>query len=491
MFFAISGFVFHFFMLVSSSSASLAVDEPYADHVCARIASSISSSSGVYFPGDALYDKGVFHWANFTTQAAKCVVEPGIPGDVGIILGIVGKTRTRFAVKGGGHAVNPGFSSSTGVQISMSRFSDVVYNPRHQTAEIGAGLIWDDVYAVLEPYGVNVVGGRTSGVGVAGFTLGGGYSWKTNQYGLTIDTVTAFELVKPDGNVVRVTKASDPGLFFGLKGGFNNFGIVTKFTLRTFPQTQVWGGSIATDSQHIAEVMAATAAFSSKVTDPKAAMINQYVYVHPAGQNSLSLFYDGPTPPPGIFDDFLAIPSVAKDVSTRSFLSLIQGFNTQGMPPNIRVTGTATSVLALTPSFLAAVLNQTNYWGAKLAPKSGIIAAVGIQSFLPSIYSHNSDHTAYPPMRSKGFLPLDIAFEWTNEGFDGDFHDAARAMGKALLDAAKCEGQDVEGALMYPNYAIFGTPLEDIYGRHLGKLRNLKAKVDPGNVMGLTGGWRF
>ena len=99
----------------------------------------------------------------------------------------------------------------------MYRFSDVVYNAGSQTAEIGPGLIWDEVYAALEPHGVNVVGGRVSGVGVAGLTLGGGYSWKTNQYGMTVDTVTAFELVKPNGHVETVTKDSDPSLFFGLK----------------------------------------------------------------------------------------------------------------------------------------------------------------------------------------------------------------------------------------------------------------------------------
>ena len=77
-------------------------------------------------------------------------------------------------VKGGGHTSNPGFSSTPGVQIAMYRFSDVKYDAASQTAEIGAGLIWDDVYAALEPHGVNVVGGRVTGVGVAGFTLGGG-----------------------------------------------------------------------------------------------------------------------------------------------------------------------------------------------------------------------------------------------------------------------------------------------------------------------------
>ena len=81
-----------------------------------------------------------------------------------------------FQVKGGGHSTNPGFSSTPGVQIAMYRFSEVVYHEDAQTADIGTGLVWDDVYAALEPQGVNVVGGRVTGVGVAGFSLGGGRS---------------------------------------------------------------------------------------------------------------------------------------------------------------------------------------------------------------------------------------------------------------------------------------------------------------------------
>lgn len=122
----------------------------------------------------------------------------------------------------------------------MYRFANVTYDPTTQTATIGAGLLWDDVYAALEPYGVNVAGGRVSGIGVAGFTLGGGrlagpcmpnsrkfdgqshgrnavgYSWHANEYGLTIDMVDAFELVLPNGTVTNVT-ASQPDLFFALK----------------------------------------------------------------------------------------------------------------------------------------------------------------------------------------------------------------------------------------------------------------------------------
>ena len=77
-------------------------------------------------------------------------------------------------VKGGGHAFNLGFSSTTGVQIAMTRFSNLTYDESKQTAEIGSGSIWHEVYEHLAPFNVTVVGGRAPTVGVAGFTLGGG-----------------------------------------------------------------------------------------------------------------------------------------------------------------------------------------------------------------------------------------------------------------------------------------------------------------------------
>ena len=76
----------------------------------------------------------------------------------------------------------------------MRRFRNIVYHPNEQTVDVGSGLIWDDVYQALEPYNVTVVGGRISGVGVAGLTLGGGYSWKTNQYGLSSDNIVEYEV---------------------------------------------------------------------------------------------------------------------------------------------------------------------------------------------------------------------------------------------------------------------------------------------------------
>ena len=89
-------------------------------------------------------------------------------------LQILGKSRTPFGVKSGGHATNRGFSSTGGIQISLARFNIFNVNTDAKTLDLGPGLLWDDVYDQLAPYGVTVIGGRIPGVGVGGLILGGG-----------------------------------------------------------------------------------------------------------------------------------------------------------------------------------------------------------------------------------------------------------------------------------------------------------------------------
>ena len=113
----------------------------------------------------------------------------------------------------------------------MSRFNETKVNSTSGTVEVGAGLTWDQVYETLEQTGVNVIGGRVPGVGVAGLTLGGGeclpslersisyglgYSYKSSQYGLGVDNVAGYELVLPNGTVQYVT-SNDEDLWFGLR----------------------------------------------------------------------------------------------------------------------------------------------------------------------------------------------------------------------------------------------------------------------------------
>ncbi|KAG2067129.1 FAD-binding domain-containing protein, partial [Suillus decipiens] len=164
---------------------------------CQEIAASVSSASNVYYYGSPQFEQDTENWSFTNSQNSTCSFEPANAEDVGIALQILVKDQTPFAVKGGGHSPNPGFSSTLGVQIAMRLFSEVVYDENAQTVTFGMGLVWEDVYSALLQYNVTVVGGRSFGVGVGGFVLGGGYSFVSNEYGLSVDNIVSLELVLP------------------------------------------------------------------------------------------------------------------------------------------------------------------------------------------------------------------------------------------------------------------------------------------------------
>ncbi|KAF9455883.1 FAD-binding domain-containing protein [Collybia nuda] len=455
---------------------------------CALIGKAISSSSTVFYPEDAEYSLGIDHFALSAIQNSTCSVEPDTALDVKIILRILASTRIPFAIKSGGHNLNLGFSSTSGILLYMTRFNQITYHAHTNTVDIGSGLTWDQVYAALEPYNVSVVGARATGVGVGGFLLGGGYSYKTNQYGLAVDSIVAMEVVLPTGQVKTITYTSDEDLFFALRGGGNNFGIVTKFTLRTHPQTAVWGGSIIYPGTQAEAVSTALLKYTTRVTDPKTGI--QCTYATYGGESlvMVNLFYDAPRSPTGIFDDFLSIPAALLDVGTRSYLSLVQSANTN-LTSHTRGVYNTISHTAVTSSLLTAMRNETNVYSNALQSQSLVLNGYVVEPFLPVAYHRGTSATAYPPDRSQAIHPMNIYYAWSNITFDDVMFDAARSSAASLRGSAVRE--HILGSAKYPNYAISGTAVEDFYGKNVDRLRAIKRKVDPLNVMGLTGGFKL
>ncbi|KAK0479228.1 hypothetical protein IW261DRAFT_168031 [Armillaria novae-zelandiae] len=453
-------------------------------NACQSIADAVSSVTDVYYPGCSSYVADNEHYAASSSQVSKCSVEPGSAEDVGIILAILDETKTPFGVKGGGHSENQGFSSTTGVQIAMTRFNEVTYDPTTQTAVVGAGNIWDDVYEVLNAQGVNVLGGRIPGVGVAGLTLGGGYSYLSNQHGLVLDNVVAYELVMPNATVVAVTEENDPDLFFSLKGGFNNYGIVTRFTLKAYPQGPVWGGAASYNASYISAFNAAAVKFSSEVTDPRAAMLMTYTYASGQVLLAILMFYDGPTPPDGIFDDFLAIPALAQDVTTRSYFDLFNSsFATTNAGAGHRAVYNHIPTLEYSESFIEGIVDELNFWGSTLSAHGAVSITYAIEPFLPSLLTHApAGSSAYPSSRDHVVFPTAVSLEWASQSEDDVFHDAARQTVKKL---------GVAGETIYPNYAIYDVPVVDMYGEEgVKRMEATRERVDPHGVMLLTGGFK-
>jgi len=178
----------------------------------------------------------------------------------------------------------------------MSRFNQTSFNRTTGTAKVGTGQEGEQVYQALEPFNVSIAAGRVAGVGIGGFTLGGGYSWVTNQVGLSCDTVVEFEVALPTGKVVTATNTSNADLFFGLKGGGNNFGIVTAITYTVIEQPAVWGGLVVVNGDgNITSLSQEISHFQDTNADPKAVVGVTYGFDPSLGGNySYTLTIEGP-----------------------------------------------------------------------------------------------------------------------------------------------------------------------------------------------------
>ena len=115
---------------------------------------------------------------------------------------------------------------------------------------------------------------------------------------------------------------------------------------------------------------------------------------------------------------------------------------------------------------------------------------IAIEPFDKGLFSHGRG-SAYPPDRSQALFPSGITVQWSNASLDDKMAFALRNISDTVHAAAIEDGQNVSHAAKYPNYALFGTPLDDMYGGNVARLRKIRAAVDPEDVMGFTGGWKF
>jgi len=113
-----------------------------------------------------------------------------------------------------------------------------------------------------------------------------------------------------------------------------------------------------------------------------------------------------------------------------------------------------------------------------------------LEPFDKGVFSHGSG-SAYPPDRSQVVFPSVLSTQWVNASLDATMADALRQISDAIHTVALADGQNVSHAATYVNYGLFDTPLEDMYGENVQRLRKIRAEIDPKGVMGLAGGWKF
>jgi FAD/FMN-containing dehydrogenase len=160
-----------------------------------------------------------------------------------------------IAIRGGGHN-GPGLASvDDGIVIDLSTMKGVHVDPAARTARAGAGCTQGDVDHATHAFGLAVPAGIISTTGIAGLTLSGGHGYLSRKYGLTIDNLIEADVVLADGTFVTTSKENNSDLFWALRGGGGNFGVVTSFLFQLHPVSMVFAGPIAWDQKHARTVM--------------------------------------------------------------------------------------------------------------------------------------------------------------------------------------------------------------------------------------------
>jgi hypothetical protein len=260
----------------------------------------------------------------------SCIVHPNKASDLSALLPLLTIHNTSFAIKSGGHAPSAGFANigSNGLTIDMAKLSAVEVNADASIAHIGVGAHWLDVYTALDPLNRIVAGGRNGAVGVGGLTLGGGISYFSPQVGFTCDSLVNVEIVLASGQVVSANASNaHHDLFRALKGGGNNFGVVTRMDFKTLelPVGLILAGKVVTDVRDRGAVFKVLDKLTNApVYDVHASIVTSFILTSATHTWTVSSapIYTLPEANPPAYADLFAIPSPPNITNTMAVTQL-------------------------------------------------------------------------------------------------------------------------------------------------------------------------
>jgi FAD/FMN-containing dehydrogenase len=183
----------------------------------------------VFAPSDADYDSARSIWNGAIDRKPAVVARCANAEDVARALRFGRERGLQIAVRGGGHNFAGFGTVEDGLMISLAAMNGVSVQPAERKAFVGGGATWGDVDGATQAHGLAVTGGFISHTGVAGLTLGGGMGWLTRKAGLSCDNLLSAEVVTVDGQILTASADENPDLFWALRGGGGNFGVVTRF----------------------------------------------------------------------------------------------------------------------------------------------------------------------------------------------------------------------------------------------------------------------
>lgn len=226
-------------------------------------------SGGVHLPGDPGYDAARMPWNVAVDQRPAAVAVPHSATEVVAVVRAAVAAGLRIAPQSTGHNAGPLAQGSLDdvVLVRLSEMAGVTIDPDRRQARTIGGTLWQDVVNAAAEHGLAAMHGSSPDVAVAGYTLGGGLSWYGRQHGLATHQLTAVELVTADGELTRADADHHPDLFWAVRGGGGNLGVVTALEFRLLPLADVYGGMLLWDRERAPEVVRAWAAWTRQVPD--------------------------------------------------------------------------------------------------------------------------------------------------------------------------------------------------------------------------------
>jgi FAD/FMN-containing dehydrogenase len=207
----------------------------------------------IIYPGDSEYEEARLAWNRSVNQHPALIVVSKNTADISTAVEYARENNLDVAVQSTGHGVT--LPADGALLLITSQLKDLHIDAAAQTAWIGAGLKWGEVLEQTQKVGLAPLLGSSPGVGVVGYTLGGGYGWLGRKYGLASDSVISFELVDASGQTLCANADENSDLFWGLRGGGGSFGVITGMQIRLYPVTKVYGGNLLYPADQAREVI--------------------------------------------------------------------------------------------------------------------------------------------------------------------------------------------------------------------------------------------
>lgn len=211
----------------------------------------------VALPRDAAWDHARAAYNLAVDQRPRAVVRAACADDVQVAMAAARALGLRVAAQGTGHGSGPMASLADAILVRTDDLGGVEVDVAGRRVRVGAGVRWAEVAAALDPHGLAALAGTSGTVRVAGYTLGGGIGFLGRAHGLACNAVLAVELVTADGTLRRVDAGNEPDLFWAVRGGGGNFGVVTAVEFAVVPVPGLYAGALFWDAARAPEVFAA------------------------------------------------------------------------------------------------------------------------------------------------------------------------------------------------------------------------------------------